>query len=110
MPAPEPIFALLSRALDAAALRQAVHTANIANAEVDGFRRLDVSFDAELERLSTDPTYAAASAPSDLTTPQVISTTDAVRLDQEMALMAKDAVQYQALINAFQRSMGLLRL
>ena len=87
-----PVFALLSRALDAAALRQAVHTTNIANADVADFRRLEVSFDAELQ---------AARA---------VATDEAVRLDKEMALMAKDAVQYQALLGAFERSIGLLRL
>lgn len=110
MAGPEPLFALLSRALDGAALRQAVHTANIANASVDGFRRLDVSFDSELERaratLASDP----GAAPDPLTGPQVVQTSETVRLDREMALMAKDAVQYRALINAFDRSMGLLRL
>jgi flagellar basal-body rod protein FlgB len=90
-----PISALLARALDNAALRQAVHTSNIANAGVEGFRRLDVSFDTVLEGVS--PAH-------------VVTTNQTVRLDREMALMAKDAVQYQALLDAADRSFGLLRL
>jgi flagellar basal-body rod protein FlgB len=90
-----PVSALLSQALDNAALRQAVHTSNIANASVEGFRRLDVSFDTVLEGVSPA---------------RVVNTNETVRLDREMALMAKDAVQYQALLNAADRSFGLMRL
>jgi flagellar basal-body rod protein FlgB len=110
MAGPEPIFALLARALDGAALRQAVHTANIANAGVEGFHRLTVSFDSELERASAalDANGAAESDP--LRQPRVVETSETVRLDHEMALMAQDAVKYQALIGAFDGSMSLLRL
>jgi len=109
MAAPAPIFALLARALDAAALRQAVHTSNIANAGVEGFRRLDVSFDTELERASA--VLTAGTQPLDpLLQPHVVQTVEAVRLDQEMALMARDSMHYQALLNAFDKSIGLLRL
>src|SRR5688572_31063267 len=38
---------LLSKALDHAALRQAVHTANIANAGTENFSRLEVIFDSQ---------------------------------------------------------------
>jgi flagellar basal-body rod protein FlgB len=110
MAGPEPIFALLARALDGAALRQAVHTANIANAGVDGFHRLSVSFDAELERAASSLDAGSAVEPDPLLQPHVVDTGESVRLDQEMALMAKDAVKYQALIGAFDRSVGLLRL
>lgn len=90
-----PVSALLAHALDTAALRQAVHTSNIANASVDGFRRLDVSFDTVLDGVSPA---------------RVVTSNETVRLDHEMALMARDAVQYQALLNAADRSFGLLRL
>ena len=104
-----PISALLAHALDNAALRQAVHTSNIANSGVDGFRRLDVSFDAQLARAGAEVGMDAASADS-LMQARVVETNDSVRIDREMALMAKDAVQYQALLGAVDRSFGLLRL
>jgi flagellar basal-body rod protein FlgB len=110
MAGPDPLFALLARALDGAALRQAVHTANLANASVEGFRRLDVSFDSELERARAALDAGAPPEPDALTAPQVVQTEETVRLDREMALMAKDAVQYQALLGAFDGSMSLLRL
>src|SRR5690348_12372291 len=102
-----PLFALMSRALDAASLRQAVHTANIANADVDGFRRLEVSFNPAADVGSLEPSMVGAASAEE---PKVVSTNDTVRLDQEMALMAKDAVRYQQLLNAFERTMGLLTL
>ncbi|MEJ1964218.1 MAG: flagellar basal body protein [Gammaproteobacteria bacterium] len=104
-----PVSELLARALDNAALRQAVHTSNIANAGVEGFRRLDVSFESELARASSTLGEDLPSAGS-LAQPQVVQTNDAVRLDREMALMAKDAVHYQALLNAVDSSFSLLRL
>jgi flagellar basal-body rod protein FlgB len=110
MAGPDPIFALLARALDGAALRQAVHTANLANASVEGFRRLDVSFDSELERARASLDVGTTPEPDALTGPQVVHTQENVRLDREMALMAKDAVHYQALLGAFDRSIGMLRL
>ncbi len=104
-----PIFALLARALDAAALRQSVHTTNIANAEVPDFHRLEVQFDAASAAspgLSGGLDDASWSMPD----ARVVSTNDTVRLDQEMALMAKDALRYQALLGAYDRSLGLLHM
>jgi flagellar basal body rod protein FlgB len=83
-----PVFGVLSRALDVAALEQAVHTANIANAGVPGYHRLEVSFDAQVQRAADET----------------------VRLDKEMALMAKDAARYQTLLSAFDRTVGLLQM
>ena len=105
-----PIFSLLSRALDHAALRQAVHTTNIANAGVDGFHRLDLVFDTQLQALSGGADETAPVPSGAGTQPRIVATNDAVRLDQEMALMAKDSVRYQALLGAFDRTTGLLRL
>lgn len=105
-----PIFSLLSKALDHAALRQAVHTANIANAGTENYSRLEVIFDSR-------PTLAEAADPSsgdafflDASRPRLVSTGEAVRLDREMALMARDAVRYQALLGAFERATGTLRM
>jgi flagellar basal-body rod protein FlgB len=105
-----PIFSLLSKALDHAALRQAVHTANIANAGTENFSRLEVIFDSQ-------PAIAASAGMSpgdasfmEVSQPRVVSTGEAVRLDREMALMARDAVRYQALLGAFERATGTLRM
>lgn len=99
----EPLFALLGRAIDTAALRQAVHVANIANADASGYHRLQVQMEASLQPVDAEPS-------SPLTQARVVrAADDTVRLDQEMALMAKDAVHYQALLGAFERTIGTLK-
>ncbi len=106
-----PTMTLLEQVIDVSALRQSVHAANIANANVDGYSRLTVSFDAALERanLQTSSSPAVSSAPS-IESPAVISTGAAVKLDEEMAAMAKNALRYQILLDAFERSLGSIRL
>jgi flagellar basal-body rod protein FlgB len=108
----DPIIALLSRALDAAALRQTVHATNVANADTEGYRRLEVIYSAELQRLNAegpalDANEALQWAQAE---PEVVESAEThVKLDQEMAQMAENAVRYQALLGAIERTMGLLR-
>ena len=106
-----PTMALLERAIDVSALRQSVHAANIANASVEGYGRLAVAFDAALAQASLQ----TASSPSSsnalpLETAAIVATGDTVKLDEEMAAMAKNALRYQILLNAFERSVGSVRL
>ena len=104
---------LLSRAVDVSALRQSVYSANIANAGVEGYRRMEVSFDSELERVALQMANAQHGTSPGAALPQqsatVFATDDAVRLDEEMGLMAKNALRYQILLGAFERTMGSLR-
>jgi flagellar basal-body rod protein FlgB len=108
----DPVLALLSRALDAAALRQSVHATNVANVDTEGYRRLEVIYGAEQQRLNAgtpavDANEALAWAQAE---PEVVESADAhVKLDQEMAQMAENAVRYQALLGAIERTLGLLR-
>jgi flagellar basal-body rod protein FlgB len=105
-----PTLELLSHAIDVSALRQSVYAANIANAGVDGYRRMEVSFDSELERVSAQMADASGFASkTSLADATVIPTNSVVKLDEEMALMAKNALRYQVLLGAFERSMGALR-
>jgi len=107
----QPIFALLSRALDAASLKQAVHSANIANANVEGYNRLEVSFDSQLQSASEVLRGDMEDEPLDLPEPHVVPAADsAVHLDREMVLMAKDALRYEALLSAVGRTSSLLEL
>ena len=101
-----PVFDVLSRALDVAALKQAVHTANIANAGVPNYHRLEVSFDAQVQRAAEAEEISEPASGAHV----VRSADDTVRLDKEMALMAKDAVRYQTLLSAFDRTVGLLQM
>lgn len=104
---------LLARAVDISALRQSVYSANIANAGVDGYQRMEVSFDSELERVALQLANAQPGSPLGAAPPEqsaaVFSTGATVKLDEEMGLMAKNALRYQILLGAFERTLGSLR-
>ena len=108
----DPVIALLSRALDAAALRQTVHATNVANVNTEGYRRLEVVYSAELQRLNAeapaiDVQEALQWAQAE---PEVVESAETtVKLDQEMAQMAENSVRYQALLGAIERTLGMLR-
>lgn len=95
-----PTLELLARAIDAAALKQGVYAANIANAGVADYRRMEVAVE-----------QAAAPAQGGFdVAPSIITTDSAVKLDEEMARMAQNTLRYQILLGAFERSIGTLRL
>jgi flagellar basal-body rod protein FlgB len=108
----DPVIALLSRALDAAALRQTVHATNVANVNTEDYHRLEVIYSAEQQRLNAagpalDAQEALQWAQAE---PEVVESAEAtVRLDQEMAQMAENSVRYQALLGAIERTIGMLR-
>ena len=102
-----PTTEMLARAIDVCALRQAVHTANIANANVAGYRRLEVQFDAEAMRATVEGSGNAMNASA--TPAEVVSAQSTVKLDEEMAAMAQNAVRYQMLLELYERSYGAVR-
>jgi flagellar basal-body rod protein FlgB len=113
MPYTTPTLQLLAHATELSAMRQSVYAANIANAAVEGYRRLEVAFDREVERFAlavADGSGRTGSAWLGPQTATVVATDSAVRLDQEMALMAQNALRYQTLIGAFERTMAAMRL
>jgi flagellar basal-body rod protein FlgB len=108
-----PTLEAIGRAIDVAALRQSVHAANIANANVEGFRRLDVQFDAAVERMSLAMNAGAQGwkeSAAIANQAAIVPTESSVRLDEEMALMAQNALRYQTLLGAFEKTMSLMRL
>jgi flagellar basal-body rod protein FlgB len=106
-----PTMALLEQAIDVSALRQSVHAANIANASVEGYSRLDVTFDAALAQANLKTSNSPSSSGMlPLETTAIVATGDVVKLDEEMAAMAKNSLRYQILLNAFERSVGSVRL
>ncbi len=108
----DPVLAVLSRALDTAALRQTVHATNVANADTEGYRRLEVISPAELQRMNAEAPAQGVEEALVWSQPQpevVESAETAVRLDQEMAQMAENAVRYQALLGAIERTLGMLQ-
>lgn len=109
-----PTLELLARAIDVSALRQSVYASNVANSGIAGYGRLEVTFDDVLTRAHLQVTGAQASSVSGTWANDnglgVVATQEAVKLDEEIARMAKNALRYQVLLGAFERSMGSLRL
>ena len=95
-----PTLELLARAIDVTAVRQGVYASNIANAGVADYRRMEVA-------LEQGP--AATQTGHDIA-PSIVATDSVVKLDEEMARMAKNTLRYQILLGAFERSMSTLRL
>ena len=110
--------AALAAALATASRRQAAVAANIANASTPGYVPLRLSFDAHLAearatlhekglldlaaaeslRAEPEPVFEAGGGPG------------AVQLDAEMAELARNAVDYQALLQGVSRHLALLAL
>jgi flagellar basal-body rod protein FlgB len=103
----EPIFAELSRALDLVELRHSVYASNIANAATDGYQRLEVLANEAAASIGTETGSEATQLPAGTVVPSADAT---VRLDQEMAHMAQNALRFQTLVGAFERTTSLLRL
>lgn len=106
----------LSLALDAASLRHQAISANIANIQTQGYVPQRVSFEAQLvsaqrslrEQGFLDP--MALSGVRARLEPGVNADGQptAIGLDSEVAKMAQNAVQYQALIKGISRHFSLL--
>jgi flagellar basal-body rod protein FlgB len=110
---------LVSVALDAAMARHAAIAANIANADTPSYRPLMARFDqlvAELRGRVTDRTQDAAvmrdaeSIQDSLRGSPLIAdpTAPQVELDMQMADLAKNTLQYQALLTAQGKLMSLV--
>jgi flagellar basal-body rod protein FlgB len=103
--------ATLNLALDAAQMRQQAFARNIANVHSSGYARQQVSFEDQLA-----PLRAAAEQqrlqPGQLAgvQPRLRSEPVAPVLDEEMAQMAGNAVQYQSLLKLLSRHYALLAL
>ena len=110
---------LVSVALDAALARHAAIAANIANADTPNYRPLMARFDqlvAELQGRVTDRTQDGAlmrdaqSMQDSLQSAPLVADPSApqVELDMQMADLAKNTLQYQALLTAQGKLMSLV--
>ncbi|WP_050465670.1 flagellar basal body rod protein FlgB [Herbaspirillum autotrophicum] len=106
----------LGLALDAASLRQQVIAANIANANTIGYLPQHLSFGGQMEQVQAEIRDAGSLSAGSLTAlrPTLALSLDSqglpakVRLDEEMAAMAQNTVQYQALIKGLNRHFSIL--
>jgi flagellar basal-body rod protein FlgB len=92
----------LERAISGASMRQSVLANNLANAETPGFRRMDVDFHDSLAQ-AMKSTDAAAIESTSFTPRQDTQTMRAdgngVDIDTESAAMAKNGLEYEALVS-----------
>ena len=104
-------LAALAAALDAASVRQQVHATNIANANVAGYTPLAASFSARMDALQGGSMWGANRAQLQVSvTPQLDANgqPQSVRIDDEMARVAQNALHYQALVKGLNQYMSTL--
>jgi flagellar basal-body rod protein FlgB len=112
---------LMTRALDAAALRHAAYAKNVANAGIPGYQPLRVSFEDQLSLVRGDilgrgnaenvqRALANIEPRVEQSEPTSESTDTKIPLDMEVANMMQNAVWYQSLLTALNKSNGILRL
>lgn len=109
--------AVLSAALDAASRRHALTAANIANASTEDHVPLRLSFDAQLADARTlveQRAWIDEAALEQLRGMRDVAAQPAssgpVTLDQEMTELARNAVQFQALLQGVSRHLSLMGL
>lgn len=107
-------LALVSKALDAASLRQAVHASNIAHAHAQGFVPSGVRFESELAavRATLDRAEPLPLAALQHLEAQVhhLPPGSSVELDVEVGAMAQNSLHYQALLKGLSGELALLSL
>ena len=110
--------AALSASLETASRRQAVLAANIANASTPGYVPQQLSFDAHLVEaravLQDKGVLDFAAVESLHAEPEpafdVAGQPAAVQLDAQMSELARNGVEYQALVQGLSRHLALLAL
>lgn len=107
-------LALVSKALDAATVRQAVHANNIANASAEGFAPSRVSFEEHMSQvrdaLARGDRLSAADVGEVQASVETLGTDTKVELDTEISAMARNGLHYQALIKALDRELSMMSL
>ncbi len=102
----------LERAISGAALRQEVLANNLANAETPGFRRSDVDFHSTLAQAmkTNDPEAIESTTFSPQTDQQVLRADgNGVDIDVESANMAKNGLEYEALVGVARARIAMLK-
>ena len=103
---------LVSRALDAGALRHQAIAQNIANANVAGAKATRVQFEELLGQVPGDVAAGRSFRAEDVPAPraQQDASGHAISLDEEMAAMSSNSLQYQALLKAMSRELSILSI
>jgi flagellar basal-body rod protein FlgB len=102
----------LERAISGAAMRQQVLSNNLANAETPGFQRSDVDFHSTLAQAmkTGDATTIEDTTFTPQTDNQVMRADgNGVDIDTESADVAKNGLEYDALISIARARIGILK-
>lgn len=110
-------LSLVSQALDAASLRQRVIAENIANAETSGYVPQRVAFEEYLDSARSELRRSRRVQIAEVPQPRIVKEDKkvssplggaSVRVDAEVAQLARNSVQYQALTKALSGQYALL--
>ena len=102
----------LQRAISGSALRQQVLANNLANAETPGFQRSDVDFHTTLSQAmkSGDARAIEATTFASKQDPQTLRADgNGVDIDVESANMAKNGLEYEALVSVAKARIGIIQ-
>jgi flagellar basal-body rod protein FlgB len=97
---------LLGKAMDAMTLRQRMTAANVANADTPGFRRLEVKFEDELQRVQA----AEGARGMKEVTASIIETDQEVILENELMEMADTQMRVHMLTRSLRHHFDTLRM
>ena len=113
---PVPLFdntqLALERAISGAAMRQELLANNLANAETPGFQRSDVDFHTALSQAmkTGDPQAIESTTFSPQKDPQVLRADgNGVDIDVESATMAKNGLEYDALVTVAKARIAIIQ-
>lgn len=109
---------LLSWAMDRALASHSVARLNVANANVDGFKAVSISFEQQLSALQSaaNPNEIRSTLATiqqnveEMLSHNTSITTQPVRLDAEVADLVSFSGSYQSLADAMSRKVGLMKL
>lgn len=104
----------ITKMLDVALVNQALISNNIANINTTGFKVSHIDFDQQLRQLesvlSSSSSTTSLSDQIESIQPVVLEQLDPTSLDAEVALLAKNMVNYQTLIEARSELSALLKI
>jgi len=105
----------LNRAISGAGVRQQALSANIANADTPGYRRVDVNFHGALAAAMTQGASAPGALAQTSFTPQTDTSIGAVRadgstvdIDAESAKLAENAIDQETMVQVAQTRIHIL--
>lgn len=102
---------LVTRALDAGAMRHQAIAQNIANANIAGAKATRVQFEELLGNIPADLAAGRSFRAEDVPVPQAVASAGAaIALDDEMAALSSNSLQYQALLKAMSRQLSILSM